>query len=204
MYEQKRIIPLLILLSLFLFLPSVVLGSIGVGVGTGKIVVDEILKPGLSYTLPPITVFNTGDEPSEYYLSIDYSPREEKLKPLLEWFSFSPDSFFLEPEESKVVRVAVNIPTRNVEPGEYFAFVTAQPRSEKDYAGASVGVAAATKLYFTVESANWFQALGYRIKTIYMMYHPWNTIVLSFLLLIFLLNYLRKRFKIVDIRKSNK
>lgn len=205
MLKRKIFLPILVTSLFFLLVvPSIVSGAIGVGVGTGKIIVDEILKPGLSYTLPPITVFNTGDEPSEYYLSVDYSSREEKLMPLLDWFTFSPDIFFLEPEASQVVRVVLNIPTRIVEPGEYFAFITAQPKSEEEQSGSSIGVAAATKLYFTVESANLFQALLYRIGTIYMRYHPWNTIALSLLFLWILLIFFKKRFKIEISKKSNK
>ncbi len=56
----------LLCLLIFLFPTGVVFARIGVGVGTGKITIDENLKPGIIYKLPPLTVVNTGDEASDY------------------------------------------------------------------------------------------------------------------------------------------
>ncbi len=60
------------LLTIFLSFFSQTLAQIGVGVGVGKIQVDEKLKPGMIYQLPSFTVLNTGGEPSDYEISIQY------------------------------------------------------------------------------------------------------------------------------------
>jgi len=49
-------------ISLFIIFPYVGLANVGVGVGLGKIQIDELLKSGGIYKLPSIPVINTGDE----------------------------------------------------------------------------------------------------------------------------------------------
>lgn len=66
-----------IFIGIVLLLPILALARIGVGVGIGKIVVDQPLKPGLIYTLPSLPVLNTGDEPAEYGVSIEYHEGQE-------------------------------------------------------------------------------------------------------------------------------
>ena len=65
---KKLVFPLALVLAFFSC--TLAFASIGVGVGTGKIELDEILRPGLDYSLPPITVINTGDEASEFILTV--------------------------------------------------------------------------------------------------------------------------------------
>ncbi len=173
-----------------------VYGSVGVGVGTGKIVLDELLKPGLSYELPPITVYNTGDEGSDYYLSIEFSTKEEKLESRKDWYIFTPNEFYLNPGESQVVQVELKLPIRDVKPGEYFAYLTAQPVSGISEGSASVGVAAATKLYFSVISANIFQAIYFVVLDFIAKYRPWSIIVPVFVFLLVGWKILSKKFKI--------
>lgn len=75
---------------LLLAIPSGASAAIGVGVGSGKIQVDEELKPGSVYELPPISVTNTGDEISEYEMAITYHEQQAELEPKEEWFVFTP------------------------------------------------------------------------------------------------------------------
>jgi len=71
---MKKLVTIsLVAIIAVLIFPFAVFGSIGVGVGTGKIQVDKPLKPGSVYIVPPLTVMNTGSESSEYTVSIDYS-----------------------------------------------------------------------------------------------------------------------------------
>ncbi len=184
----------LILISIIVIKPS--FANYGVGVGTGKIEVDEILRPGLTYELPPITVFNTGEIPSNYFFSIEHGNEREGLQPEERWFSFQPKNFYLQPNEAQVVEVKLNLPIRNVKPGNYFAFVTAQPLQEVEQGEVSVGIAAASKLYFTIEPANMFQALFYKLLSSLSQYHPWSTIITAMLLLGLLLKLFNKKFKI--------
>jgi uncharacterized protein YaiE (UPF0345 family) len=194
--HMKKLTTLLIFLSSCLFMLPPVYGSVGVGVGTGKIVLDELLKPGLSYELPPITVYNTGDEGSDYYLSIEFSTKEEKLESRKDWYIFTPNEFYLNPGESQVVQVELKLPIRDVKPGEYFAYLTAQPVSGISEGSASVGVAAATKLYFSVISANIFQAIYFVVLDFIAKYRPWSIIVPVFVFLLVGWKILSKKFKI--------
>ena len=180
----------------FFSLISPSFASLGVGVGTGKIMLNEKLKPGITYDLPPITVYNTGDKASSYYVSIEFSTKEGKLESSKEWYVFTPEEFYLEPEASQVVEVKLRIPIQGAKPGDYFAFLTAQPKGTVEQGSASVGVAAAVKLYFTVISANIFQAVYYVISDLFLRYKPWSIIVPLVILLIILWKIFKKRFKI--------
>lgn len=184
-----------------LIFPFAVFGSVGVGVGTGKIQVDKPLNPGSVYIVPPLTVINTGSEPSEYTVSIDYSGNQTQLKPNKEWFSFEPLQFALQPNQSQVVQIKMTLPIKTV-PGDYFAYLQAQPTKKTATAGsATIGVAAAAKLYFTIAPANIFQGIYYRFISIYTRYHPWDTIVLAIIFVAILILLFRKRFKIQIAKK---
>ena len=184
-----------------LIFPFAVFGSVGVGVGTGKIQVDKPLKPGSVYIVPPLTVINTGDEPTEYTVSIDYSGNQTQLKPNKEWFSFEPLQFALQPNQSQVVQIKMTLPIKTV-PGDYFAYLQAQPTKKTATVGdTTIGVAAAAKLYFTIAPANIFQGIYYRFISIYTRYHPWDTIVLAIIFVAILILLFRKRFKIQIAKK---
>ena len=192
---------LTIFLLVFILLISPVIGlsKIGVGVGVGKIEVTEPLKPGQIYDLPSLPVLNTGDETADYEVVIEYHQDQETktgmgLKPVKEWFSFEPQSFSLKPGKVKNVVIKLTLPLK-VRPGNYFAYLEAHPVKKSETGGASIGVAAASKLYFTVAPANIIQGLYYRIISLYAHYHPWDTIVLLVICLAILLRFFSKRFK---------
>ena len=183
------------LLAIILFFPLVVLARIGVGVGIGKIEVNEPLKPGGAYDLTPLIVLNTGDEPADYEIIVAYQSKQPELRPIQEWFSFGPSSFHLEPGKAQNVTVKLTLPIKT-KPGNYFAYLQGQPAKKIGTAGgATIGVAAATKLYFKVIPANIFQGIYYRFVSLYSRYHPWDTIVLAVIFAAILLRFIGKRFK---------
>lgn len=169
-----RIIFLTILLSL-LTLP--VFAGVGVGVNLGKIEIDQPLKPGGIYHFPSIGVINTGDEPGEYELAITYHQDQPQLRPASEWFSFDPSSFHLEPGASQNAAVKLTLPLK-VKPGDYFAYLEAHP-VVKAGPGTTIGVAAATKVYFSIIPANIWQAIYYKTIFLFTMYAPWTYVVLA-------------------------
>lgn len=193
---------IVIILGAVLILPVLVFAKIGVGVGTRTIQVDESLKPGLIYTLPSVTVFNTGDEPSKYSIAIEYRENVPELRPKKEWFSFEPTEFYLEPGKAQMVQIKLSLPIKNVRPGDYFAFLSAYPIQEQEKGVTSIGIAAAAKLYFTVAPANVFQGIYYRFISLYSRYHPWDTIILAIVFVAIVLKFLGKRFKIQITKKS--
>ena len=163
---QKFVI--LLTVCFFLFLPVVIFARIGVGVSVGKIKIDEVLKPGAFYDLPLVPVLNTGDEPANYELSIEYHEGQESnpemgLRPDKKWFIFKPGSFRLKPGEVQNIRITLNLPVKKTEPGHYFAYLEAHPTQKIKSGQTKIGIAAATKLYFTVAPANTWQAILYKM-----------------------------------------
>lgn len=149
--------------------------SVGVGVGTGKIEVKEEIKSGSIYTLPPITVFNTGTEDASYTMEVTLNETQPQLKPNPNWFSFSPQEFSLSPGKSQLVTPTFH-PPLVTQPGDYFGYLEAHPSETVQQGGATIGVAAATKLSFTVIPSNIFIAILYRILAIFQSYAPWSYI----------------------------
>lgn len=171
---MSKIVLSIIISSLIAF---PVLAGVGVGINLGKIEIDESLKPGGIYNFPNIGVINTGDEPGEYELAVTYHQDQPQLRPAQEWFSFSPSSFNLEPGQSQSVAVKLSLPIK-VRPGDYFAYLEAHP-IVKAGPGTTIGVAAATKTYFTIIPANIWQAILWRVSTLFAVYAPWTYVVLA-------------------------
>ena len=167
------------ILGFALFFPVLALAKIGVGIGTGKITMDQALKPGLVYTLPALVVLNTGDEPSDYGVAVAYNENQTQMKPIKEWFSFRPSQFHLEPNQSRTVEIKLNLPIKNVKPGEYFAYLQGYPAQKSSTGGTSVGIAAAAKLYFTVAPSNFLMGIYYRLISLLALYSPLSYVALA-------------------------
>jgi hypothetical protein len=190
----------LIVLTLFgIVLIQPCLGTVGVGVGTGRIAVDEPLMPGGTYTLSSMTVLNTGDEPGNYTVEVTYLYGQPELRPPGEWVSFLPASFYLGPKQSKSVAITLNLPL-DAEPGDYFCFLEAHPVMEGG--GFRIGVAAATKLYFSVKPANIFAAVVHKISTGLARTAPASYIIIIAVLVIAAILVLRKHISIEVKRKG--
>lgn len=175
---------------LFLFISSVSYAKVGVGMGAGEIRIQESIKLGGMYELPSVRIFNTGDEVTTYTMNIAYHQDRHELRPQKDWFSFSPKEFTLEPNQSQEVRVSMSVPLRE-KPGSYFAFIESGPIS-KNEVGTSVGIAVATKLFFTIIPANVFQAIVFRATSFFEIYSPWSWLGLVTIILIFVLIILRR------------
>jgi P pilus assembly chaperone PapD len=186
-----------------LILPFAASASIGVGVGTGKIQVDKPFMPGQIYTVPSILVVNTGTEPSEYTVSIDYPGGQTQLKPDSKWFTFEPLQFALQPNQSQKVQIKMTLPV-NTAPGDYFAYLEAHPVSKTAASGSTtIGVAAAVKFYFTVAPANIFQGMYYRFIYFYSLYSPWDTVILAILAAAVLVLVFKRYFNIqIGVKKK--
>jgi len=176
-----------------IFLPAALFAKVGVGVGTGKIKIDQKLKPGMIYDFPNFSVFNTGDEPGEYEVDISFRSGQEELKPEKDWFVFSPQNFQLEPGDAQSVELKMKLPLK-VEPGDYFCFLQGKPSERNKGGSASVGIAAASKLYFTVAPANVLSAVYYRGLHFWQDFYPWPMIVLGAVTGFILFNLLRRKF----------
>ena len=159
-----KIVKSIILVGLFLSLiVSPAFAKIGVGVGLGKVQIDEALSPGGIYNLPSLPVLNTGDEDGIYEVEVTYLSEQEQMRPASEWFSFSPQSFPLTAGASQLVDISLTLPV-DARPGDYFAFLEAHPVAEGE--GVTIGVAAATKLNFSVKPKGVLGAAVERLRSI--------------------------------------
>ncbi len=174
-----------------IILPEFVFAKIGVGVGIGKIQVDEQFKAGQIYQLPSLPVLNTGDELADYEVSVEYHEGVPQLRPAREWFSFKPAKFPIEPGKIQNVEVILTLPLK-VQPGEYFAYLEARPIKKSGAGVTSVGIAAAAKLYFTVAPANILEGIYYRIVTFIAHTAPWSWIILVVVVVAIIISILRR------------
>ncbi len=182
-------------------LPLVVFAGVGVGVNLGKIEIDEPLKPGGIYNFPSLGVINTGDEAGDYEVEATYHQDQPQLRPAQEWFNFNPSSFHLEPGQSQSVAVKLSLPMK-VRPGDYFCYLEAHPII-KAGPGTTIGVAAATKTYFSIIPANIWQAMYYKTSSFFVMYTPWTYVVLAIVIAAIIIVIFRKYFAFqIAIRKK--
>ncbi|MBI2414887.1 hypothetical protein HYV31_03600 [candidate division WWE3 bacterium] len=188
-----------------LFVPTkTALARIGVGIGTGKIQIDEKLKPGIIYELPPLNVLNTGDEVSDYEVAVAYHEKQSQLMPPEAWFIFEPQRFSLEPNAGSTVTVKLNLPLKTI-PGDYFAYLEAHPTKKAENGNTSIGVAAAAKLYFTVEPANIIEGMYYRAISYWKIYQPWSSRFAVLAGIVLALILFKKFFNIqINIKKPEK
>jgi len=181
---------------------SYALAQAGVGISPGKIRVDEPLFPGSYYKLPSLQVINTGSVASQYEISLSRMAKMEELQPTEAFLSFSPESFYLEPGASQAVSLNLNIPA-GAQPGDYLAYIAARPVSPTAEGGTSVGIAAATKLYFTIEPANILVGIAYSIAGFFTSTAPVSYIVLGIIVLGVIIFFLRKVIKL-EVRVGQK
>lgn len=186
---------LLIVIFLFSLFPNTVFARIGVGVGTGKIQVEDKLKPGIIYELPSLTVLNTGDEESDYEVNVSYHEKQPQLRPPQSWFIFSPSKFHLEPGKAQTVTIKLNLPVRT-EPGDYFAYLEGHPFKKSQSGNTTIGIAAAAKLYFTVIPGNFLEGIYYKIISFWKVYSPWPQRLLILLAIGTAYLWVRKHFNI--------
>jgi len=175
--------------------------QVGVGIAPGTIRVDEALMPGGHYQLPSLQVVNTGQEGSQYELELARMAKQDELRPPEEFMSFSPRSFYLEPGANQVISLSLEIPIK-AKPGDYLAYIEAHPVSQGS-GGMSVGIAAATKLYFTVKPANIWAGIANAIANFFSRTAPYSYAVLGIIVLGMVIFFLRRRIKF-EVRMARK
>jgi hypothetical protein len=122
--------------------------EIGLGIEPGTIRVGDPVARGGDYTLPSITVHNLGDSTKLFTVSLAAASQYEMV-PSDDFVKLNPRQFSLAPLESQEVTIELLIPEDAI-PGNYLAHVEAKTQPEGHNEGAVVGIAAATKVHFTV------------------------------------------------------
>jgi hypothetical protein len=174
----------------------------GVGIMPGIIRVDEPVLPGGRYNLPSLQVLNTGNQSSDYGVELASMAEQEELQPPADFIILSPTSFHLEPGDNQVVSLSLDIPLK-AKPGDYLAYIEAHPVATGAEGGMQIGVAAATKLYFTVKPANVFVSVANSIANFFTRNAPRSYIPLGIIVLGLAVFFLRRRIRI-DIKIARK
>ena len=194
---MRKILTVIVIFGAFLF-PQTAFAKIGVGVGLGKVQIDEELSPGGIYKLPTLPVLNTGDQDGDYEVTVTY------LQPPVEWFTFGPQKFPLSAGGSQNVEVSLTLPV-DARPGDYFAFLEAHPVAKAE--GVTIGVAAATKLNFTVKPAGVLGAAVERLRSLLENNAPASYIIIAVVggvLALSLLVVVGRKYLAVQIRLKSK
>src|SRR3989338_11273484 len=200
---MRKILTIIVIFVAFLS-PQTALAKIGVGVGLGKVQIDEELSPGGIYKLPTLPVLNTGDEAGEYKVEVTYLSDQPELRPDASLFSFTPQSFPLDAGGSQLVDVSLSLPV-DTRPGNYFAFLEAHPVAKAE--GVTIGVAAATKLNFTVTPSGVLGAAIERIRSLLENNAPASYIIIAVVggvLTLSLLVVVGRKYLAVQIRIKSK
>jgi hypothetical protein len=203
MKKKFSLLALVLAGALFLCLPAAdIQAQLGVGIMPGIIRVDEPLLPGGRYNLPSLQVINTGNESSDYGVELASMAEQEELQPPDDFIILSPTSFHLEPGANQVVSLSLDIPVK-AKPGDYLAYIEAHPVATSPGGGMQIGVAAATKLYFTIKPANVFVGVANSIANSFTRTAPGSYIALGVIVLGLVVFFLRRRIRI-DIRIARK
>jgi hypothetical protein len=165
--------------------------SRGVAIDLGRVDIRQELTPGGSYRLPTIGVRNPGSETTTYELHASPLQLEGREAPPASWFLFSPARLTLKPNETRPVKVRIDLPT-SADPGDYVALVG--PQIVTKGKGAQVGAAAASRVTFTVEPATLLQAYWLKVKTFFSEYAPLSWLVPAVAVALLLGWRVRRRF----------
>jgi hypothetical protein len=173
--------------------------DLGVGISHAAIAIEETLSQGGRYSVPSVTVTNTGTEPSRYEVTVTSIQDQRELIPDPNWFHFDPQSFDLEPGQSRTVTIALHVGD-GAEPGDYFALIEAHPIQAES--GVTVGVAAATKLTFEVEPSSFLELWRLRIAHFFEDTGPYSIVIPPIIAGLILLTILSRRFRLRIERRS--
>jgi hypothetical protein len=180
----------------FIFFTSKVFANLGVGIGTGKIIIDEELKPGTIYKVNTLlNIVNTGDEEGNFKAEVAYQSDQKELMPPKEWIEFSEKEFRLKPGETKTVDVKINVPIKVI-PGEYFCYLQGMVAPNIESGETGIGLAAAAKLYFKIAPANFISGIYYRVKSLWMTNQPWTNIGAGAIGIFVIISLIRKNLHI--------
>lgn len=137
---------------LLLAFPAAAAASIGVGIQVGPVRLAGIAHAGQTYDLPPVYVVNTGTEPETVSLEVKRLSKGTGRDVPTSWFKPGQSDVHLDAKESATIPVQLVVPA-DAKPGRYFSDVVAHGSASIEAGQATLGVAAATKLQFTVGKA---------------------------------------------------
>jgi uncharacterized protein YaiE (UPF0345 family) len=137
---------------LLLAFPAVAAASIGVGIQVGPVRLAGIAHAGQTYDLPPVYVVNTGTQDETVRLDVKRLSKGDGFDVPKSWFQPTRTDVHLDANQSTTIDVKLVVPA-DARPGRYFSDVVAHGSASIEAGQATLGVAAATKLQFTVGKA---------------------------------------------------
>jgi hypothetical protein len=189
-----RLLAVISAITIFLVFGNALFANVGVGIMPGIIRVDQPLKPGGQYRLTSMQVVNTGSESGSYQVGVTTLGKQDELTPPADFIMFDPsEPFGLEGGANKVISISLSIPV-NAKPGNYLAYVEAHPVANAS-GGTSIGVSAATKLYFTVASSSTLAGIMNSISNFIDRQAPWSYIIPAVIILGFLVFHMSRKLK---------
>jgi hypothetical protein len=121
-----------------------------VGIDPGTVEVGQPIAPDTDTVVGEVTVRNPGSQRSAYAMYAQEAP--EGMPISVEWFTFEPSGFELDPGATQVVTVRIR-PDAGASPGRYTALLTAALATSPDSpAAAQVSGAVATEASFVIEN----------------------------------------------------
>jgi len=137
---------------LLLAFPAAAAASIGVGIQVGPVRLAGIAHAGQTYDLPPVYVVNTGTEPETVRLDVQRLSKGKGRDVPKAWFQPGQTDVHLDAKQSATIPVQLVVPA-DAKLGPYFSDVVAHGSASIEAGQTTLGVAAATKLQFTVGKA---------------------------------------------------
>jgi hypothetical protein len=147
---HRRLWPLLPLGTLALLaVPMPASASVGVGIQAGPVLMAEAAHPGGSYQLPPVYVVNTGTQQEAITVRIERISAGNGRTIPASWIRETGLPLTLSPHQSARIPLQLVLPA-TAKPGRYFSDVLVKGSAGLAVGAASLRVAAATDLKFTV------------------------------------------------------
>ena len=135
--------------ALLLTFPGLAQASIGVGVQGAPVRLHAAAQPGGSYALPPVYVVNTGTQDESIILRVQRLSHGPGRAVPSSWIQFTGSGTQLAARKATRIPVELVVPA-DAKPGKYLSDVVVIGSAAIVVGKTNVGVAAATKLEFSV------------------------------------------------------
>jgi hypothetical protein len=152
MHLRRRLMaPLAVPIALLLLLsfPLTATASVGVGIQAGPVRLGSVAHAGQSYSLPPVYVVNTGTKTETVSLRVERLSHGPGRAVPPAWIQVAGHGVQLQPHQSARIPLQLVLPD-DAQRGRYLSDIVAAVTGTISVGQANLGVAAATKLVFSV------------------------------------------------------
>jgi hypothetical protein len=136
-------------LALLAVAPQVSRAGIGVGVQVGPVRLKTVAHPGGSYQLTPVYVVNTGTQTESVRVRVERLSHGSGRPVPPSWVQVTGPAVQLSPSKAAQIPLKLDVPG-GARPGVYLSDIVVAGSAVASAGDANLGVAAATKLEFSV------------------------------------------------------